>query len=54
MAENEKKDKLEQKLGQLTFKIGKKDAQARVLLTQIKNLQAESNDVATEIEKLDG
>ena len=49
-----KKDKaeLEQKLGQLVFKIGKKQQEAQVLGLALQELQKQANEVATEIEKL--
>jgi chromosome segregation ATPase len=47
-----KKEELERKLGQLAFRIGKKQDEMRSLNTQLQNLQAEANEVATEIEKL--
>ena len=43
----EEKDKLEQRLGQLTYKIAK-------LQQELQVCQQEANKVASEIEKLDG
>ena len=41
---------LERKLGQLAFKIGKKQDVMRELNTELQELQKEANEVATEIE----
>jgi septal ring factor EnvC (AmiA/AmiB activator) len=41
------REKLEQRLGQLTYKIAK-------LQEELRKCQIEANEVATEIEKLDG
>jgi predicted nucleic acid-binding Zn-ribbon protein len=46
------KEELERKLGQLAYKIGKKQEEGRKLNTELQALQIEANDVATEIEKL--
>ena len=47
MAEQTEKDKLEQRLGQLTYQIAK-------LQEELRKCQTEANEVATKIEKLDG
>lgn len=44
------REELERKLGQLTYRIGKKMEQIRKFDSEIKSLQVESNNVATEIE----
>ena len=46
------KAELEQKLGQLVYKIGKKQQVVQPILNEIQELQKQANDVATEIEKL--
>jgi len=44
------KENLYEKLGKLTYKIGEKLGAIRKLDAEIKSLQVESNNVATEIE----
>jgi len=44
-------DELEQKLGRLTYRIGEKMEAMKKLNEEIKSLQVESNNVATEIEE---
>ena len=50
----EKKDRLEQKLGQLAFLIGKEQEEMRQLNMKLNALQSQANEVATELEKLGG
>ena len=45
--------KLKEKLGDLTYRIGLRVQQMQKLDKEIKSLQVESNNVATEIEKLE-
>lgn len=47
------KEELEQRLGQLAYKIGKKQEEIRKHSVELQSLQAEANGVATEIEKLE-
>ena len=44
---------LEQRLGQLTYQIGKELEKRKVIDQKLQRLQQESNEVATEIEKLE-
>lgn len=47
------KQQLEQKLGQLTYKIGKELEKRREIDARLQKLQQESNEIATEIEKIE-
>lgn len=49
-----KKEDLERQLGRLAFKIGKKQQEAQRVGGELQKLQAETNAVATKIEKLNG
>lgn len=48
------KENLYEKLGKLTYRIGEKMDAMRKLDAEIKSLQVESNNVATEIEESNG
>jgi chromosome segregation ATPase len=47
------REKLETQLGQLAYRIGKKQQELQAVNVQLQGLQAEANDIATQIEKLD-
>lgn len=49
----EDKAKLEQKLGQLAYKIGKQSEKMNREQKILQDLQVEANKIATELEKLD-
>lgn len=48
------KEELEQKLGKLTYEIGKKHEQIQKDTKELQNMQIIANGVATEIENLPG
>jgi len=45
---------LEQKLGHIAFQIGKQQQVMQREQKKLQNLQVQANEIATEIEKLDG
>jgi len=48
------REKLERKLGQITYQIGKQSQVLNEENKKLRKLQEEANEIATEIEKLDG